>query len=459
MVCAQIVSLQRAWYNTGATRNLSLRITFLRRLRERIILCRKNIQDALYEDLGKSPEESYMTEIGMALSEVSWMLEHLKGLARPSPVRTPLAQFPAVSWVEPSPLGVVLVMSPWNYPFLLSMAPLIDAIAAGNTVVLKPSSYAPRTAEVIRKLMEECFPAELVATVLGGRAANEAVLEEKFDHIFFTGSQPVGRIVMEKAARHLTPVTLELGGKSPCIVERTANIPLAARRIVFGKFLNAGQTCVAPDYILCDEAVREPLIEALREEIWRQYGFCPVTTPDYGRIVNTKHYFRLLGLLKGLRAEQYVVGGFASYEDQKIEPTVLDGVTWDDRIMQEEIFGPLLPILAYRDLDAALEEIERRPHPLAFYIFTENRALGRKVLRRCSFGGGCLNDVVIHLATSEMPFGGVGESGMGAYHGRAGFLNFSHLKSIVDKKTWLDLPIRYQPYTRAAAALTRAFLH
>ena len=346
-------------------------------------------------------------------------------------------------------------MSPWNYPVLLTLDPLIDAIAAGNTAVVKPSAYAPCTFDVMKTMIEECFPAHYVAVVDGGRAENQALLQQRFDMIFFTGGKTVGREVLRHAAEYLTPVTLELGGKSPCIVDSTAKIRLAAKRIVFGKYLNCGQTCVAPDYILCDKRIRDELITAILAEIEKQFGKEPLKNPNYGKIINEKHFERILGLING---EKLVYGGQSEPESLRIAPTVLNNITWDDAVMGDEIFGPLLPILTFDTLDEALDTVESHPHPLALYFFSEDKAAQKKVLDTCRFGGGCINDTIIHLATSDMPFGGVGESGMGSYHGRVGFETFSHYRSIVDKKTWMDLPIRYQKYTRLKEKMMRMFL-
>ena len=450
-----IVERQRAYFRTGATLDVSFRLRALERLGSCIRANEAAIAGAIRQDLGKSAFESYMCETGLVLSELTYMRRHVRRFARDRSVPTPLAQFHAHSYVKPSPYGVALVMSPWNYPFLLSMEPLVDAIAAGNTAVVKPSAYAPRTAELIARIIRVCFDEEYVAVVTGGRAENTALLEQHFDYIFFTGSQTVGREVMHRAAEHLTPVTLELGGKSPCIVEKTANLALAAKRIVFGKFLNCGQTCVAPDYIYCDRQVRDALAAELKKQITLQFGERPLENPDYGRIVNEKHFDRLRGLMD---PSKIIHGGASRRETLQIEPTVMDGVTFDDPVMGEEIFGPILPILTYDSLEEAVARIESRPHPLALYIFTSSRRAAQFVTTRCGFGGGCVNDVIIHLATSEMGFGGFGESGMGAYHGEAGFKAFSHEKSIVDKKTWLDLPMRYQPYREGYGKLLHRFL-
>lgn len=396
-----------------------------------------------------------MCELGMVLSEISFMEQHTAGYAREHRVPTPLAQYVSRSFVKPSPLGVVLIMSPWNYPLMLTLEPLVDAIAAGNTAVVKPSAYSPNTSAVIQTIITECFEPQYVAVVTGGRAENAALLEQKFDHIFFTGSQTVGKVVMSHAAKHLTPVTLELGGKSPVIVDKTAKLRLAARRIVFGKYLNCGQTCVAPDYILCDENVHDALVFELKREIKRQFGVRPLDDKNYGKIINKKHFDRINSLID---QSKVVFGGHSDEQSLRIEPTIMDNVTWDDAVMQEEIFGPVLPILTYKNVQDALDTVNAHPHPLAFYIFTANRRLAKHAYSTCAFGGGCINDTIIHLATSRMGFGGTGASGMGAYHGRVGFDTFSHHKSIVDKKTWLDLPMRYQPYQGIYDRLIRMFL-
>lgn len=440
-----IVQAQRQYFQTGATLPVAFRLEQLKKLRSALKRYEVELEAALTADLGKSDYEGFMCEVGLVQSELGYMLRHTRRLARERRVPTPLAQFHARSYRKPSPYGSVLIMSPWNYPVLLTLDPLIDAIAAGNTAVVKPSAYAPATSALLEKLLGELYPPEYVAVVTGGRAENAALLEETFDLVFFTGSQEVGKEVLRHTAETLTPAVLELGGKSPCIVDDTAGIPLAARRIVFGKYLNCGQTCVAPDYILCHRSVKDRLVAAIAGEIRRQYGDTPLTDPDYGRIVNEKHFSRLLGLLD---QSKVVAGGGFDRTALKIEPTVLDNVTWDDPVMGEEIFGPILPILTFDTLDEVEVMLRPRPKPLALYVFSSNEKNIRRLTSRLNFGGGCVNDVVIHLATSAMPFGGVGESGMGGYHGAAGFETFSHFKSMVDKKTWMDLPMRYQPYRR-----------
>lgn len=447
---------QKAYFQAGNTLPIDFRLKMLRRLYREIQSREEAICQALAQDLGKSDYESYMCEVGLTLSEISYFLRHTRRLSREKTVWTPLAQFAARSYRKPAPYGNTLIMSPWNYPFLLTLEPLSAAIAAGNTAMVKPSAYAPHTAKVIGELVRAAFPPELVTVITGGRAENAALLQEKFDFIFFTGSQAVGKEVLRKAAEHLTPVVLELGGKSPCIVDDTANISLAARRIVFGKFLNCGQTCVAPDYILCDEKVLPRLVEALKQEITKQFGENPLDNPNYGKIINDKHFTRILGLLD---PQKTVIGGNSRKETQQIAPTVMTHVTWEDPVMLEEIFGPILPILTYRDFDEIYGLLANRPKPLALYLFSQNRQRIREVSARLDFGGGCINDTIIHLATSHLPFGGVGESGMGSYHGKAGFAAFSHQKAIVDKKTWLDLPMRYGPYKKGLNwKLVRLFL-
>lgn len=446
---------QRRFFETGATLELSYRIQALKRLKACIKQREEEILAALKKDLGKSRTEGYMCEVGLTLSEIGFMLSHIRRYAAEKRVHTPLAQFPSRSYVKPSPYGVTLVMSPWNYPFLLTMEPLADALAAGNTVILKPSAYSPHTGKVIAQIVEECFDKKLVAVVTGGRAENTCLLQQHFDYIFFTGSQAVGKEVMTRASEHLTPVTLELGGKSPCLVDKTADLSLAAKRIVFGKFLNCGQTCVAPDYVYCDKAVKEELLREIQKQILRQFGPNPLDNPDYGKIINRKHFDRLCRLIK---RENVVAGGQVRETSLQIAPTVMQDMTFSDAVMQEEIFGPLMPVLTYDSLEEAIERIRTLPHPLALYLFTKSRKNAKKVMACCGFGGGCINDTVIHLATSEMGFGGFGESGMGSYHGKAGFLTFSHQKSIVDKKLWLDLPMRYQPYRKIYDGLIRLFL-
>lgn len=439
-----ILQLQRDFYDSGATIPVSFRKEQLKKLYQAIQKYQPQIAEALKKDLGKSSYESFMCEIGLVLSEISYMIRHVKKFSKRKTVYTPLAQFASHSYMQPVPYGNTLIMSPWNYPFLLSIDPLVDAIAAGNTAIIKPSAYSPAASKVIEMLVKECFSPAHVSVVTGGRAENAALLEKKFDFIFFTGSQNVGREVMRHAAVNLTPVVLELGGKSPCIVEESADIRLAARRIVFGKYLNCGQTCVAPDFILCHKSIQDKLLQELKLQVEKQFGSDPLADNDYGKIINQKHFDRLCRLLQS--GELYL-GGETDAEALRIAPAIMTHVTFDAPVMQEEIFGPVLPVLTYENFDELMLLLKKRPKPLAQYLFSSNKAHIRRVNEELSYGGGCINDTIIHLATSEMGFGGVGESGMGAYHGKAGFDAFSHQKSIVDKKTWLDLPMRYQPYT------------
>lgn len=454
-VLYSIVESQKEYFLSGTTLDYSFRKKMLKRLYDAVIKYKKDILTALNEDLGKSHFEGFMCEVGLVLSEITFLLKNLKKFMRKSAVKTPIAQFKAKSYTISSPLGNTLIMSPWNYPFLLTIEPLADAIAAGNTAVVKPSAYSPATSEVIKNILEECFTSNYVAVVTGGRKENSFLLKQKFDFVFFTGSQAVGKEVLRNCAEHLTPAILELGGKSPCIVEESAKIELSAKRIVFGKFINCGQTCVAPDYILCHESVKEILIEHLCAQIKEQYGENPLENGNYGKIINQKHFDRICALID---SEKVVIGGKNNPTKLKIEPTVLKDVTFDDAVMQEEIFGPVLPIITYKDFSEVKKLIQENKNPLALYIFSENKAHVEEITSGVSFGGGCVNDVIIHLATSELGFGGVGESGMGAYHGKVGFDAFSHKKSIVNKATFMDLPFRYQPYNDKKEKLINKFL-
>ena len=451
----EIVEAQRTYYMEGKTRALSARIDALNRLEQSILTYEQELYQALRSDLGKSRAESYMCEVGLTLSELRYVRRHVKSWSRNRRVHTPLAQFHAASFTVQEPYGVVLIMSPWNYPMLLTLEPLIGALAAGNCCVLKPSAYSPATSAVMSKLIREAFPSDYVTVIEGGRKENEDLLNQKFDYIFFTGGVNVGKLVMEKASAHLTPVTLELGGKSPCIVDHTANIPLTARRLVFGKYLNCGQTCVAPDYVLVEKPVKEKLLTCIKEEIRRMFGEHPLENPDYGKMINQKHFDRVRGLIDPMKL---VAGGQVQEETLRIAPTVLADVTAEDPVMQEEIFGPVLPVIPVKDIEEAIRFVQDRPKPLALYVFTEDKRTEQRVLTETSYGGGCINDTIIHLATSEMGFGGVGNSGMGSYHGKKSFDLFSHEKSIVKKSTWMDLPMRYLPYTGWKEKLVRMFV-
>ncbi len=436
---------QKEFFESGATFPVDYRIDALKKLKNCITRREVDIIRALREDLGKSDFESYMCEIGMVLTEISFLIKNTKKFAKIRKVRTPMAQFHSNSYTKPEPYGKALIMSPWNYPFLLTLDPLADAIAAGNTAIIKPSAYSPATANLIADIVSECFPEEYIAVVLGGREENSHLLEKKFDFVFFTGSSEVGKVVLRHTAEHLTPAVLELGGKSPVIVDSSADIPLAAKRIIFGKIINSGQTCVAPDYILCDKSIKDKLVCELRAQIKAQLGEHPLENPDYCHMINKKHFDRVIGLIDESKT---VCGGIYDAESLKIEPTVMTEVTWEDAVMGEEIFGPVLPVLTFDSFDEVYECLKSRPKPLALYLFSSDKKHIDFVTTRISYGGGCINDTIIHLATDKMGFGGVGESGMGAYHGKRGFDAFSHEKSIVHKKNWIDLPMRYQPYNR-----------
>lgn len=440
---ASLLDKQREYYKSGVTVPVNFRIEQLKKLYAAIKKYENEILQALHTDLGKSDYESFMCEIGLVLSEITYMIQHTKKFAKRKTVFTPITNFHAHCFKQPVPYGNTLIMSPWNYPFLLTVDPLADAIAAGNTAVVKPSAYSPATSAIISKIISECFDAEYIAVITGGRAENAALLEQKFDFVFFTGSQAVGKEVLRHTAEHLTPAVLELGGKSPCIVDKSANIALAAKRIVFGKFLNCGQTCVAPDYILCESSVKDKFINEVASQIKIQYGDNPLKNKDYGRIINQKHFERLCGLID---KNKVIIGGETDCGSNRIAPTVMDNVTENDAVMGEEIFGPIMPILTFDDFDKMVDNLKDKDKPLALYLFSSDKGQIKRITTELSYGGGCINDVVVHLSTSEMGFGGVGQSGMGSYHGKDGFDAFSHYKSIMDKKTWLDLPMRYQPY-------------
>lgn len=440
---ASLLDKQREYYKSGVTVPVDFRIEQLKKLYAAIKKYENEILQALHTDLGKSDYESFMCEIGLVLSEITYMIRHTKKFAKRKTVYTPITNFHAHCFKQPVPYGNTLIMSPWNYPFLLTVDPLADAIAAGNTAIVKPSAYSPATSAIISKIISECFDAEYIAVITGGRAENAALLEQKFDFVFFTGSQAVGKEVLRHTAEHLTPAVLELGGKSPCIVDKSANIALAAKRIVFGKFLNCGQTCVAPDYILCESSVKDKFISEVASQIKIQYGDNPLKNKDYGKIINQKHFERLCGLID---KNKVIIGGETDCGSNRIAPTVMDNVTENDAVMGEEIFGPIMPILTFDDFDKTVDDLKDKDKPLALYLFSSDKKRIKRITTELSYGGGCINDVVVHLSTSEMGFGGVGQSGMGSYHGKNGFDAFSHYKSIMDKKTWLDLPMRYQPY-------------
>ncbi len=435
---------QKEYFQSGATLPLEFRLAQLRSLYRGIKRFEPQILEALRSDLGKSAEESYMSEIGMCLTEIRHTARHLREWSRPQRVPTPLMHFPGSSRIVREPRGVCLIIAPWNYPFLLAVGPMISAIAAGNCVTLKPSEYAPATAAVLEKMLDVCFEGRFCRTVTGGAEVSAAETARPYDMIFFTGSTAVGRKVMAAAAQNLTPVVLELGGKSPCIVDETADLPVAAARIIWGKCLNSGQTCVAPDYVLVARSRKDALIREMQKAICRFYGEDPCENSAYPRIVNERHFDRLAAMLP----EDPAVGGRVDRESLKIEPTLIETTLNDQSpLMTEEIFGPLLPIVPYDNIHEALGYILSRPHPLALYLFSRNRKLQRRVVETIPFGGGCINDTISHITTPYLPFGGTGDSGMGAYHGRCGYETFTHAKSILSKPFRPDLPVRYPPLT------------
>lgn len=459
---AEILTKQRTFFKEGNSMNWRTRRAALKILYSTIKDMEPEIIAALKQDLGKSESEGYMCEVGMALSELRFAQQHLRCWARRRRAATPLAQFPARSFIIPEPYGNVLIMAPWNYPFLLCISPLVAALAAGNTAVIKPSAYAPATSAIVRKVIEETFTEDWVAVVEGGREANSELLEQKWDYIFFTGSKEVGKLVMSKASAHLTPVTLELGGKSPVIVDSRCDTEAAAARIVFGKYLNLGQTCVAPDHVFVHSSIKNDFIAACKKQIREMFSASPLDNLDYGKIINEKHYKRLCDTLDEV-SELIILGGERKAEQLRISPTIVDLGTIrpelrELRVMKDEIFGPIMPIITYDNIDDVADFIEAGDKPLAAYFFTEDKKLQELLLRHLHFGGGCVNDTIIHLATETMPFGGVGGSGMGSYHGRWGFDCFTHYKSVVSKPTWLDIKMRYQPYTQKGLKLIKMFL-
>lgn len=451
---ADLIQKQRRFFSQGKTKDVSFRMEELGKLRTVIKQHEQELMDALKADLNKSEFDAYLTEIGILLEEIRFTMKHLKKWAKPRKVKSAIAQVGSKSFIYPEPYGIALIIAPWNYPFQLAIAPLIGAIAAGNCAILKPSELTPHTSALLSKMIAENFPKEYISVVEGGVETSTALLNEKFDYIFFTGSVPVGKIIMEAASKNLTPVTLELGGKSPCIVHEDANVKLAAKRIAWGKYINAGQTCVAPDYIYAHSSIKEEFLNELKKAIQELYGEDPIKSGNFTKIVSEKHLNRLANFLNN---GTIVHGGRYDQSSRIIEPTVLTNVTWNDEVMEDEIFGPILPVLEYEDLSSMISEITNRPKPLALYIFSESENVQNQILSRISFGGGCINDTVFHLSSPYLPFGGVGESGIGAYHGKGSFDVFSHEKSILKQTTKFDLPFRY-PTTKDALKKLKMFI-
>jgi len=438
-----LVQAQKNFFATGKTKDIVFRKTQLKKLKQAISESQDQITEALFQDLGKPKFEAIATEIAYCGQETDYFLKHLDRWAKNKPVKTPVNFFPAKSLIVPEPLGQVLIISPWNYPFQLAIIPLLGAIAAGNCAIIKPSEITPNTAKVLANLIAETFAPNYITVIEGDKTVAQELLQQKFDHIFYTGGNAVGKIVMKAAAENLTPVTLELGGKSPCLVETDINLQYAARRIIWGKFINAGQTYIAPDYLLVHRNIKAELVKALQDCLQEFYGENPQASPDYARIVSERHFNRLCEFLDN---GKIIAGGETDAETRYIAPTLLEKINWNDPVMEEEIFGPILPILEYDTLESAIAQINSRPKPLALYLFSKNQNTQKQVLQKTSSGGVTINDTLLHIASTELPFGGVGESGMGAYHGKASFDTFTHYKSVTNRKFWLDIPLRYPPY-------------
>lgn len=436
----------KIFFDTNATKDYKFRLEQLKKLQNIFHQNENKILEALYSDLHKTFFEGYFSEVGIVNDELKFAIKNLKKWIKPKKVPTPIAHFKSSSKIMYEPFGTVLIMSPWNYPFNLTAAPLVGAMAAGNCVVIKPSNYSPTTSAVLEELISNNFPPEYISVITGGREENASLLEQRFDYIFFTGGTTVGKLVMQSASKHVTPITLELGGKSPCIVEQSTDLKIAARRIVFGKYLNAGQTCVAPDYLLLQDSVKDKFIAELKTAVKEAFPTETYTEMHLPRIVNEKHFDRLMDLMQN---EKIIFGGNGERQRKFIEPAALDEITFDSKIMQEEIFGPILPIITFSDIDFAIKEIKKREKPLAFYIFTKNKTIEQKLLNEISFGGGCVNDTIVHLATNHLPFGGVGFSGIGKYHGIESFKTFSNAKSILKKSYFPDITARYHPYSES----------
>ncbi|MBN2268686.1 MAG: aldehyde dehydrogenase [Acholeplasmataceae bacterium] len=437
---SELLNLQREFFLSGKTKSYAFRMKQLTLLCETINRYENEIIEALYQDLGKSSFEAYLTEIGVVKKEIKDIKKYLKRYMKPQRVQHGIALFKAKSMLFQEPYGTVLIIAPWNYPFQLAIAPLIGAIAAGNTAVIKVSEYAMHTEKILVKMIEETFSEEYIKVITGGVNESQELLSEHFDYIFFTGSPAVGKIVMKNASEHLTPVTLELGGKSPAIIEDVKDIALISKRIAYGKFINAGQTCIAPDYIWVKEELKDSLIQGLKEAITLFFGNDPINHEDYPKIINQKHHDRLIHLIED---KKVVFGG--NYNEIKISPTICDNVSWDDKMMQEEIFGPILPIMSYKKLDEVIKTLKKKDKPLALYLFTEKKNIKKKIVQELSFGGATINDTLMHFANENLPFGGVGNSGMGAYHGKHSFYTFSHAKGVVDRSTNIDVTLRYMP--------------
>lgn len=449
-----IVNNQHDFFEQNSTRDLSYRIKQLKKLKSVLKEHEEQFRDALKEDFQKPELETFVTEIGILYSEIDHILKHIKDWAKPERVWGSLINFPSRSYIYRQPYGVALVIGAWNYPLLLSLSPALGAIAAGNCTIIKPSEISEHTSALLADIINANFDEGFLTVIEGAAETTQQLLKEPLDYIFFTGSTRVGKIIMQEAANRLTPVTLELGGKSPAIVHSDADVPVAAKRIAWGKFINAGQTCVAPDYIYVHEDIKESLLQALTEEIRNFYGDDPKSSPDYARIINEKHFNRLKSYLED---GTIVTGGQTDEEENYIAPTVLNDIGWEDKIMQEEIFGPILPVMTYRELSEAITAIRNKPTPLSLYIFAGDEQVQEKIITHLPFGGGCINDTIAHLGNLNLPFGGLGQSGFGNYHGKNSFEVFSHKKSIMEKPIWPDNPMRYAPYSGKLKWLKKIF--
>jgi len=452
---AKSVGAQREYFSKHETKNIEYRRGALEQLRKGIVAHEKDIFDALHADFKKSAFETYATEVGQVLEELRSHIRNIRRWTKNINVGSPIAHFPSKSWRMYEPYGTALIMSPWNYPFALTVLPMAGAISAGNCIAVKPSEFSPNTSEIIDRIVTEAFPPEYIRVYQGDIEVNKALLKEHFDYIFFTGSPAVGKIVMQAASAHLTPVTLELGGKSPCIVDDTASIDLAAKRIVWGKFINAGQTCIAPDYVFVHESMKDALVEKIRKYIRKFYGEDVKKSPDFPRIINDRQYERLTGLMKD---GKIIAGGTKDKKSRYIEPTIIEGMQDDSPLMSEEIFGPIMPLKTFSGLDSVIAFVNSRPKPLALYMFSNSRANIDTVLRQTSSGGVTINDTIIHAGNPQLPFGGIGNSGMGAYHGKSSFELFSHLKPVMRKSNLIDVPLRYPPYSDSALNLVKKVL-
>ncbi|WP_102349044.1 aldehyde dehydrogenase [Bacillus sp. Marseille-P3661] len=435
-----LITQQKEFFRTGTTKNIEFRLKALQKLRTMIRKFEAPLLKALKEDLNKSEFEAYSSEIGVVLEEIRFTISNLRSWTKPEKVKTPITHVGSTSYIYSEPYGVALILSPWNYPFQLAIAPLIGAIAAGNCAIIKPSELTPKTSGILAQLIKEIYPENFISVIEGGVETSQDLLRENVDYIFFTGSVPVGKKIMEAAAKNLTPVTLELGGKSPCIVHKDANLKLAAKRIAWGKFMNAGQTCVAPDYLYLHQSIKDEFLKHFKNYTAELYGERPLENPNYTRIVSDRHFNRLCSFLSD---GELWMGGESNLETLTIEPSVLTDITWSDTVMQDEIFGPILPVMDYNHLSEVIEGIHNHPNPLALYLFSESESIQNNVVNSISFGGGCINDTVYHLVSPYLPFGGVGSSGIGAYHGKGSFYTFSHRKSVLKQTTLFDIPVRY----------------